>query len=66
MLSRSRAHAAGDCVNQRRQKQVVDDFSSKIGLPGGLETPESIDANHMQMANARADQMKAIAPLLAC
>jgi hypothetical protein len=28
----------------------VDDFSSKLGLPRTLETIESIDANHMQMA----------------
>ena len=30
--------------------QVVDDFSSKLDLPRSLETVESIDANHMQMA----------------
>ncbi|KAH0565003.1 hypothetical protein GP486_001601 [Trichoglossum hirsutum] len=30
--------------------KVVDDFSSKLGLPRELETVESIDANHMQMA----------------
>ncbi|KAF2675937.1 hypothetical protein K458DRAFT_323244 [Lentithecium fluviatile CBS 122367] len=30
--------------------KVVDDFSSKLDLPRGLETVESIDANHMQMA----------------
>jgi hypothetical protein len=30
--------------------QVVDDFSSKLDLPRTLETVESIDANHMQMA----------------
>ncbi|KAK4150281.1 putative kinesin light chain [Chaetomidium leptoderma] len=37
--------------------KVVGDFSSKLDLPPGLETVESIDANHMQMArcNARAD-----------
>jgi hypothetical protein len=29
---------------------VVDDFSSKLDLPRRLETVESIDANHMQMA----------------
>jgi hypothetical protein len=29
---------------------VVDDFSSKLDLPRALETVESIDANHMQMA----------------
>jgi hypothetical protein len=28
----------------------VDDFSSKLDLPRALETVESIDANHMQMA----------------
>lgn len=38
--------------------QVVDDFSSKIGLPAPFETVESIDADHMQMAScaSRADQ----------
>jgi len=30
---------------------VVDDFSSKLDLPRSLETVESIDANHMEMAN---------------
>ncbi|KAF2174575.1 hypothetical protein K469DRAFT_614070, partial [Zopfia rhizophila CBS 207.26] len=29
---------------------VVDDFSSKLGLPRTLEAVETIDANHMQMA----------------
>ena len=29
---------------------MVDDFSSKLDLPRALETVESIDANHMQMA----------------
>jgi hypothetical protein len=28
----------------------VDDFSSKLDLPKKLETVESIDANHMEMA----------------
>jgi hypothetical protein len=28
----------------------VDDFSLKLDLPRELETVESIDANHMQMA----------------
>lgn len=28
----------------------MDDFSSKLDLPRTLETVESIDANHMQMA----------------
>ena len=28
----------------------MDDFSSKLDLPKELETVESIDANHMQMA----------------
>lgn len=32
--------------------QVVDNFSSKLGLPI-LETVESIDANHMQMAKCK-------------
>ncbi|KAK4160531.1 hypothetical protein QBC43DRAFT_113210 [Cladorrhinum sp. PSN259] len=38
--------------------KVVDDFSSKLDLPRTLETVESIDANHMQMARChdRADQ----------
>ncbi|KAL2168122.1 hypothetical protein VTG60DRAFT_386 [Thermothelomyces hinnuleus] len=37
--------------------KVVDDFSSKLGLPRSLETVESIDADHMQMARCsdRAD-----------
>ena len=30
--------------------QVVDDFSSKLDLAREIETVESIDANHMQMA----------------
>jgi hypothetical protein len=36
----------------------VDDFSSKLDLPLALETVESIDANHMQMArcSSRDDQ----------
>jgi len=33
-----------------RRVQVVDDFSSKLDLPRSLETVESIDANHMQIA----------------
>ena len=47
--------------------QVVDDFSSKIGLPGVLETPESIDANHMQMVkckNRSDESYRAIAGVL--
>ncbi|OBT57821.1 hypothetical protein VE04_01878 [Pseudogymnoascus sp. 24MN13] len=37
--------------------KVVDDYSSKIDLPQALETVESIDANHMEMARChdRAD-----------
>ncbi|KAK4248963.1 putative kinesin light chain [Corynascus novoguineensis] len=37
--------------------KVVDDFSSKLDLPRSLETVESIDADHMQMARCcdRAD-----------
>lgn len=34
-------------------RQVVDDYSSKLDLPRSLETVESIDANHMQMARCR-------------
>ncbi|RYP56631.1 hypothetical protein DL770_010820 [Monosporascus sp. CRB-9-2] len=30
--------------------EVVDDFSSKVGLPRPIETVESIDANHMDIA----------------
>ena len=30
--------------------QVVSDYSSKLDLPRQLETVETIDANHMQMA----------------
>ncbi|KAI4940646.1 hypothetical protein J4E91_011283 [Alternaria rosae] len=39
-------------------EKVVDDFSSKLDLPRELETVESIDANHMQMArySSRDDQ----------
>lgn len=42
----------------RQRWQVVDDFSSKLDLPISLETVESMDANHMQMARCsnRADQ----------
>ena len=29
---------------------MVDDFSSKLGLPPGIETVETIGANHMRMA----------------
>jgi hypothetical protein len=34
--------------------QVVDDFSSKLDLPRAIETVESIDADHMQMARCRS------------
>ena len=34
--------------------KVVDDFSSKVDLPATLETVETIDANHMQMAKYRS------------
>ncbi|KAL2141563.1 hypothetical protein VTI28DRAFT_2213 [Corynascus sepedonium] len=47
--------------------KVVDDFSSKLDLPRSLETVESIDANHMQMARCtdRADpQYRAIVGVL--
>lgn len=33
---------------------MVDDFSSKLDLPRAIETVESIDANHMQMARCRS------------
>ncbi|KAI0549182.1 hypothetical protein F4679DRAFT_584757 [Xylaria curta] len=33
--------------------KVVDDYSSKVGLPPAFETVESIDANHMQIARCR-------------
>lgn len=33
-----------------RSRQVVDDFSSKLDLPRPLETVETIDADHRQMA----------------
>jgi hypothetical protein len=33
---------------------VVDDFSSKVDLPAALETVETIDANHMQIARYRS------------
>ncbi|KAH0359360.1 hypothetical protein KCU65_g10007, partial [Aureobasidium melanogenum] len=48
-------------------EKVVDDFSSKLDLPRTLETVESIDANHMQMArySSRNDQdYRAIAGVL--
>ncbi|KAF2471354.1 uncharacterized protein BDR25DRAFT_26099 [Lindgomyces ingoldianus] len=35
-------------------EKVVDDFSSKLDLPRALETVESINANHMQMARTRS------------
>jgi hypothetical protein len=35
---------------KRLDRKVVDDFSSKLDLPKELETVESIDANHIQMA----------------
>ena len=34
--------------------KVVSDFSSKLDLPESLETVESIDANHVQMAKCRS------------
>ncbi|KAJ4406473.1 hypothetical protein N0V82_010123 [Gnomoniopsis sp. IMI 355080] len=33
--------------------KVVDDYSSKLDLPQSVETVESIDANHMQMARCK-------------
>ena len=45
----------------------MDDFSSKLDLPQAVETVESMDANHMQMArySSRDDQgYRAIAGVL--
>lgn len=39
---------------QKLTSQVVDDFSSKLDLHSGLETVESIDANHREMARCRS------------
>lgn len=47
--------------------QVVDDFSSKLGLAKPHETVETIDANHMQMARCRTkddSQYRAIVAVL--
>jgi hypothetical protein len=33
--------------------QVVDDFSSKIGLPPPFERIETLDTNHRQMARCK-------------
>ena len=46
---------------------MVDDFSSKLDLPQAIETVESVDANHMQMArySSKDDQgYRAIAGIL--
>ncbi|KAL8942228.1 MAG: hypothetical protein Q9211_001495, partial [Gyalolechia sp. 1 TL-2023] len=50
-------HAISDLTNPHGQTQVVSDFSSKLGLPN-IETVESIDSNHMQMARCtdRSDE----------
>ncbi|KAI0007897.1 hypothetical protein F4779DRAFT_642503 [Xylariaceae sp. FL0662B] len=48
-------------------EKVVGDFSSKVGLPPSLETVESIDANHTQMArcsNKDDPQYRAISGVL--
>ena len=45
----------------------MDEFSSKLGLPGTLETPESLDANHMQMAKCKSrsdESYRAVAGVL--
>ncbi|KAI8634991.1 hypothetical protein F5Y19DRAFT_470041 [Xylariaceae sp. FL1651] len=34
--------------------KVVEDYSSKVGLPPSSETVESVDANHMEMARCRS------------
>ncbi|RDW69812.1 hypothetical protein BP6252_08832 [Coleophoma cylindrospora] len=49
------------------QNKVVDDFSSKLGLPRSIETVESINANHMQMvkcSDKRDLQYRAIVGVL--
>lgn len=46
---------------------IVNDFSSKLDLPQTLETVESIDANHMEMArcsNRAESQYRAILGVL--
>lgn len=48
----STKHAVCDYTNLRGGIQVVSNFSSKLGLPN-IETVESIDANHMQMARCK-------------
>ena len=45
-------YAVSYYTNPCGQIQVVSDFSSKLGLPK-IETTESIDANHMQMARCK-------------
>lgn len=45
-------HTVSDYTNLRGRIQVVSDFSSKLGLPK-IETVESIDANHMQIARCK-------------
>lgn len=48
-------------------KQVVNDFSSKLDLPRSLETIESLDANHMEMARCKSKsdpQYRAISGVL--
>ncbi|KAF7506253.1 hypothetical protein GJ744_012061 [Endocarpon pusillum] len=44
--------------------KVMDDFSSKLDLPQALETVESIDANHMQMARYSSRATRVIVPSL--
>jgi len=41
---------------RRYQGQVVDDFSSKLDLLRPLETVESIDTNHIQMARCSSKE----------
>jgi len=45
-------HGISDYTNLYWKIQVVSDFSSKLDLPT-IERVESIDANHMQMAQCR-------------
>ena len=53
-------------TNPHAHVQVVSDFSSKLGMPK-VETIESIDANHIQMAKCKSrsdESYRAIAGVL--
>lgn len=45
-------HAASDLIDSYWHVQVVSDFSSKLGLPN-IETIESLDTDHRQMARCK-------------